>query len=106
MIGLLVVLIALLPTLIAFRREHERRIEITFLNLLAGWTGIGWVVALAWATGRKPSMEASSIAAAGARRKARYLSTDYPPKEKVHVRGSLPLKEISGITGEDGVHGG
>lgn len=49
MIGLLVVLIALLPTLIAFRRKHEHRIGITFLNLLAGWTGIGWIVALVWA---------------------------------------------------------
>jgi hypothetical protein len=54
MTGLLVVLLALLPTLIAFQREHDRRIEITFLNLLAGWTGIGWIVALVWATARKP----------------------------------------------------
>jgi hypothetical protein len=43
MTGLLVVLIALLPTLIAFRRKHEHQVAITFLNLLAGWTGIGWV---------------------------------------------------------------
>ena len=50
MTGLLAVLIALLPTLIAFRRAHTRRIEITFLNLLTGWTGIGWIVALLWAT--------------------------------------------------------
>jgi hypothetical protein len=54
MIGLFVVLIALLPTLIALRRKHEHRVAITFLNLLAGWTGIGWIVALVWATGRKP----------------------------------------------------
>jgi hypothetical protein len=53
MIGLFVVLIALLPTLIAFRRGHEHQVAITFLNLLTGWTGIGWIVALVWATARK-----------------------------------------------------
>jgi hypothetical protein len=53
MTGLLAVLIALLPTLIAFKREHDRRIAIALLNLLAGWTLIGWVVALVWATARK-----------------------------------------------------
>jgi hypothetical protein len=53
MTGLLAVLIALLPTAVAFRREHDRRIEIALLNLLAGWTGIGWIVALVWAAGRK-----------------------------------------------------
>jgi hypothetical protein len=53
MTGLLAVLIALLPTLIALRREHEHQVAITFLNLLTGWTGIGWIVALVWATSRK-----------------------------------------------------
>jgi Superinfection immunity protein len=55
MMGLLGVLIALLPTRIAFKREHDRRIAITLVNLLAGWTGIGWIVALVWATARKPA---------------------------------------------------
>jgi hypothetical protein len=41
MTGLLAVLIALPPTLIAFRRARGRRIAISLLNLLAGWTGIG-----------------------------------------------------------------
>jgi hypothetical protein len=54
MTGLLVVLIALLPTLIALRRKHEHQVAITFLNLLAGWTGIGRIVAQVWATARTP----------------------------------------------------
>jgi Superinfection immunity protein len=56
MTGLLVVLIALLPSLIALRRKHEHQVAIIFLNLLAGWTGIGWIVVLVWATGRKPTI--------------------------------------------------
>jgi hypothetical protein len=27
------------------------------LNLLTGWTGIGWIAALVWATARKPAGE-------------------------------------------------
>jgi hypothetical protein len=52
--GLLAVLIALLPTVIAFRRGHDRRIEISLVNLIVGWTGVGWLVALVWATRKHP----------------------------------------------------
>ncbi len=37
------------PTFIAVSREHPRRIAIFVINLLFGWTVIGWVVALVWA---------------------------------------------------------
>ena len=37
-----------LPTLIAFLRNHKNKLAIFFLNILLGWTGIGWVVALVW----------------------------------------------------------
>lgn len=37
-----------LPTLIAFFRDHRQQGPIFIICLLTGWTGIGWVVALAW----------------------------------------------------------
>jgi hypothetical protein len=47
----LVALIALyfLPTIIAHRRGHHQETAITVLDLVGGWTLIGWVVALVWA---------------------------------------------------------
>ena len=40
--------IYLVPTIIAWRRLHPNRNTIFILNALAGWTLIGWVVALVW----------------------------------------------------------
>ena len=37
-----------LPALIAQHRKHPRLPAIIVLNLLLGWTLIGWVVALVW----------------------------------------------------------
>ncbi|MBU0633975.1 MAG: superinfection immunity protein [Candidatus Omnitrophica bacterium] len=48
---LLVVLIFavyFLPTLIAFLRQHRNKLAIFLLNLLLGWTVLGWVVSLVW----------------------------------------------------------
>jgi hypothetical protein len=39
----------LLPSIIAFCREHDRTSSIIVLNFLIGWTLLGWVLALAWA---------------------------------------------------------
>jgi CDP-diglyceride synthetase len=38
-----------LPAIIASRREHRNRNAILMLDLLAGWTFVGWVVAMVWA---------------------------------------------------------
>src|SRR5262245_55278826 len=38
-----------LPTIIASIRRHRNRMAIGALNLLLGWTVIGWVAALVWA---------------------------------------------------------
>ena len=39
----------LLPTIIAFRRDHHYRFIIMGINIVLGVTGIGYVVAFAWA---------------------------------------------------------
>ena len=38
-----------LPSIIAFSRSKRDAVSILVLNLLLGWTAIGWVVALVWA---------------------------------------------------------
>ena len=48
-IVLVLVIVHFLPSIIAFRRGHHNRIAILVLNILLGWTFIGWVVALVWA---------------------------------------------------------
>jgi hypothetical protein len=38
-----------LPALVAVHRRHDRSEAIALLNLLLGWTVLGWLVLLAWA---------------------------------------------------------
>jgi len=38
-----------LPAIVAFTRSKRDAVSILVLNLLLGWTAIGWVIALVWA---------------------------------------------------------
>jgi hypothetical protein len=38
-----------IPALVAWVRQHYNAPAIIILNLLLGWTGLGWAVALVWA---------------------------------------------------------
>jgi hypothetical protein len=53
-IGLLgiagIVLLYLLPGFIAYGRSHHNKGAILLLTLVLGWTLIGWLAALIWAT--------------------------------------------------------
>lgn len=42
-------LLYMLPGFIAWRRKHHNTMAITLVNLLIGWTVLGWIGALIWA---------------------------------------------------------
>jgi len=42
-----------IPYIVARRRKHHNAEAIGVLNLLLGWTAIGWIVALIWACTKK-----------------------------------------------------
>jgi hypothetical protein len=49
-IALAVILVAyLLPLIVGALRQHPQIGPIAIVNILMGWTLVGWVVALAWA---------------------------------------------------------
>jgi hypothetical protein len=48
MLGLIVI-IYLLPTIIAYGRDHPHRHAVALLNILFGWTLIGWFLLFLWA---------------------------------------------------------
>lgn len=49
--GILVMLVTLYfaPSIIAFHRMHHKRRAITRLNMLLGWSVLGWIFAFLWA---------------------------------------------------------
>ena len=49
LILIVIFLLYWLPSVIAFYRSHHQTTAIFVLNLMAGWTFIGWVAALVWA---------------------------------------------------------
>ena len=52
--GLIVIVVLLgiplyfVPSIIAFKRSHPQRVSILTLNILLGWTFLGWVGSLVW----------------------------------------------------------
>lgn len=49
-LGLIILIFGLyfLPAFISFLRNHKNKLAIFLLNLLLGWTVLGWVVSLVW----------------------------------------------------------
>ena len=45
------------PCLIGGWRNHPNQVAIGVLNLFAGWTFIGWIVALVWAFSAIPAQQ-------------------------------------------------
>ena len=43
------IFIYVLPSIVAFNRTHQNRVAILWLNILLGWSLVGWVIALVWA---------------------------------------------------------
>jgi len=54
--GFLLLIVALLlyfvPSVVAFVRSHHNKWAIFALNLLLGWTFLGWIAALVWSLTR------------------------------------------------------
>jgi len=55
---ILIVAIYMLPTLLAYGRDHPRRSTITLVNILFGWTLVGWLVVFIWALMGESEVEA------------------------------------------------
>ena len=43
---IVLVMLYLLPTMLAWKRRSRRRWRITAINVLLGWTVIGWIVSM------------------------------------------------------------
>ena len=46
--GLVLLAMYFLPAIIAAARQHRQTLAIFALNLLLGWSVIGWIIALVW----------------------------------------------------------
>ena len=58
----IVIVFYLLPSFVAAVRHHHNEGAIVALNILAGWTILGWIAALVWALTNAPRHEAAARA--------------------------------------------
>jgi hypothetical protein len=58
-------LVYVLPTIVAITRRHPDVWEIGLLNILAGFIGIGWIIALVWACRTTSKKKRRQLAPAG-----------------------------------------
>jgi len=71
----------LLPVLIALGRRHHQRVAIGVLNLLLGWTVLGWILTLVWAcTAINPALQAP-----GTPHRLGYVTPEDEAARRVHA---------------------
>jgi len=51
-IGIVILIVHFVPSYVAYSRNHPSKGLILILNILMGWTGIGWIVLLIWANNK------------------------------------------------------
>ncbi|WP_296976347.1 superinfection immunity protein [Thermobacillus sp. ZCTH02-B1] len=59
-VGIMILLVLaacyFLPAIVAIARDHEHKGVIFLLNLLLGWSFIGWIILLIWAFRSGPAV--------------------------------------------------
>ena len=50
LIPLFLVILYFVPFMVAAARDHDSYIAILVVNALFGWTGIGWIACMIWAS--------------------------------------------------------
>jgi hypothetical protein len=61
----------LLPTLVAWVRDHRKLYAIAAMNVMLGWTILGWIGALIWALTAKEPLQQKKSSGHHHRRKSR-----------------------------------
>lgn len=90
----------LLPGIIASMRKHPQQVAIWVLNLLGGWTMIGWVVAIVWAFTNSQRAEpvnvnVSTHTAAHAPAPQIDVAAEIERFAKLHASGALTDEEFA-----------
>ena len=57
-----IIAISFAPAIIAFVRNHAQKWIIFALNVILGWTGVGWIAVLIWSIIGKSASTADDLA--------------------------------------------
>ena len=78
---IIVAVVYMLPTVNALLRRHANTAAIATLNVLLGWTVIGWIVALTWSMTShvKPKVPGTPKAKPQRKQETKNTILDYSP---------------------------
>lgn len=48
-VSISLILVYFIPAIVASHKKHKQQTAICILNLVFGWTVLGWLIALIWA---------------------------------------------------------
>ncbi|WP_416778203.1 superinfection immunity protein [Xenorhabdus budapestensis] len=57
LLGIAAINVYFFPVYVAYRKIHSKTYFIAFINLITGWTVIGWLGCLAWAMSERDEAE-------------------------------------------------
>lgn len=87
-----------IPTFVAMNRDHRQAGAIAVLNLLLGWTLVGWVAALVWAaTATSPASPVTVAAPASEAPAPNDLAANLQRYADLRDKGILTEAEFEGI---------
>ena len=56
-----IIAVGFVPAIIAFARNHAQKWIVLALNVILGWTGVGWIAVLVWAIIGRSSSTAQDL---------------------------------------------
>ena len=97
--GIVVLTIYFLPAIVASARLHRQTMAIVVLDLLLGWTLLGWIAALVWActADTRPPKPATSTPKAKAPTPAKLNFAKAFPAQ----RPAAPAPRVGGLFGSE-----
>ena len=100
MASLLGFIIYFIPTIIVCCNRHRNTAGIILINVLLGWTGIGWLVALIWSVVSPTVQTVAPVIIYNNSGSGVQHTNAVQPWEPIQVQGPSPVQQLAGRAAE------
>ena len=90
-----IIMLYFIPAIIASNRKHPAANAITFVNLIAGWSLLGWVVCLIWAYSNANNVATTVTKKTVVNKQALSVADEIRKLDKLREEGLLTQDEFN-----------